>query len=73
MGEFSGQDVGEDFKVTVRMRGEAASSVHTVFVQHPQSAELCESRVVPFGGGVSMIKSSEIGETWKCWTYSLQN
>lgn len=35
MGQLSGQDVAEDFKVPVRVRGESTVGLDSVFVQDP--------------------------------------
>lgn len=55
MRQLPAEDVGEDFGVAVRVRGEAGLGRDAVFVQHAQGAEGLEGWVVVLGEGEGVV------------------
>lgn len=55
MRELAGEDVGEDFEVAVRVRGEAGGGRDAVFVQDAQGAEVLVGGVVVLGEGEGVV------------------
>lgn len=55
MGQFSGQNVAEDFEISMRVCGESRERLYSIFVQNPQSPKLSVSVVVPVGKGEAVV------------------
>lgn len=55
MRELPRQDVAEDLKVAVRVRGEAAHRLDAILVEHTQRSKVRKLRVVPIGKGEAVV------------------
>lgn len=60
MRKLSTQDVTEDLRISMRMRGEAASCLHAVFVEDTQAAEVLELRIIVIGEAEGVICVKEV-------------
>lgn len=63
MGELAGEDVGEDFGVSMRMSRESGLGSHAVFVEDAKSSKVLESWIIITceGEGVVRVEPSVVG------------